>query len=116
MPEHDPLVTTDQFNAGLADVRGELRTEIAAVRVELANLDKRLTGEIAELRTELRTGLADVRAEIAGVRAEIAGVHAAIAKLGEQQARTETHRLRWTLGAIVAGSALGVAILRLLDG
>ena len=109
MADHDSLVTTDQFNAGLADVRGELRTEIAAVRVELANLDKRLTGEIAELRTELRTGLA-------GVRTEIAGVHTAIAKLGEQQARTETHRLRWTLGAIVAGSALGVAILRLLDG
>ena len=50
---------------------------------------------------------------IAGVHTEIAGVHTAIARLGEQQARTETHRLRWTLGAIVAGSALGVAILRL---
>ena len=116
MSDQDTLVTTDQFNAGLADVRGELRREIAAVRVELANLDKRLTGEIAELRTEVRTGLADLRAEIASVHAEIAGVHAAIAKLGEQQARTETHRLRWTLGAIVAGSAPGLAILRLLDG
>ena len=102
MPDRNQLVTTDQFNAGLADVRGELRTEIAAVRVEVANLDKRLTGEIAELRTEVRTGFANV--------------NTAIAKLGEQHARTETHRLRWTLGAIVAGSAPGVAILRLLDG
>ena len=59
---------------------------------------------------EQRGVLADVRTEIADVRTEIAGVHTAIAKLGEQQARTETHPLRWTLGAIVAGSALSVPI------
>ena len=41
-------------------------------------------------------------------------LNAAVAKLAEQHARTETSRLRWTLGAIVAGSALGVAVLRLL--
>lgn len=91
MPDHEHLVTTDQLNAAVGEVR-----------VEIANLDKRLTGELAALRTEVRTGFANV--------------NTAIAKLAEQYARTETHRLRWTLGAIVAGSALGVAILRLLDG
>lgn len=89
MPDHGSLLTTEQFNAGLADLRGELRTEIAAVRVEVASLDKRLTGEIAELRTEVRAGFADLRTEIAGVRADIA-------RLGEQLARIETHRPRWT--------------------
>ena len=77
MPDQDQLVTTDQLN-----------TAVAGVRVEIANLDKRLTGEIAELQTEVRTGFANV--------------NTAIAKLGEQHARTETRRLRWTLGAIVA--------------
>ena len=91
MPDHDDLVTTDQLKAAVGEVR-----------VEIANLDKQLAGELAELRTEVRTGFANV--------------NTAIAKLAEQHARTETHRLRWTLGAIVTGSALGVAILRLLDG
>ncbi len=85
----------------------QVRTEIAHVRVEIANLDKRVSGEIADLRTEIRTGLADVRTEIAGV-------HTAIARLGEQHAKTEANRLRWTLGAIVAGTSLGVDIPRLL--
>ena len=89
MPDHGSLLTTEQFNAGLADLRGEVRTEIAAVRVEVASLDKRLTGKIAELRNEVRAGFADLRNEIVGVRA-------AIARLGEQLARTETHRPRWT--------------------
>ena len=78
MPDHDHLVTTDQLNAAVGEVR-----------VEIANLDKQLTGELAELRTEVRTGFANV--------------NTAIAKLAEQHARTETHRLRWTLGAIVTG-------------
>ena len=94
-----------------------VRTEIADVRVEIANLDKRLSGEMADLRTELRTGLADVRTEmrtgLADVRTEIAGVQTAIARLEEQHAKTEASRLRWTLGAIIAGSSLGVAVLRL---
>ena len=106
-----------------------VRTEIADVRVEIANLDKRLSGEMADLRTELRTGLADVRTEmrtgladvrtemrtgLADMRTEIAGVQTAIARVGEQHAKTEASRLRWTLGAIIAGSSLGVAVLRLL--
>ena len=66
-----------------------------------------LPTDAAHVRTEMRTGLADVRTEIAGVQT-------AIARLGEQHAKTEASRLRWTLGAIIAGSSLGVAVLRLL--
>ena len=110
----DERATPDPLPTDVAHVR----TEIADVRVEIANLDKRLSGEIADLRTEIRTGLADVRTEIrtglADVRTEIAGVQTAIARLGEQHAKTEASRLRWTLGAIIAGSSLGVAVLRLL--
>ena len=52
--EQGDHVTSDQFKAGLA----ELRTEIAA-------LDTRFSTQIAELRTEQRTAIAGVRAEIA---------------------------------------------------
>ncbi len=54
MPDHDHLVTTDQLNAAVGEVR-----------VEIANLDKQLTGELAELRTKVRTGFANVNTAIA---------------------------------------------------
>ena len=52
--EQGDQVTSDQFKAGLA----ELRTEIA-------NLDTRLSAQVAELRTEQRTQIAELRTQIA---------------------------------------------------
>ncbi len=47
--QHGDHVTTDQFKAGLAEVR----TEIADVRTEIAALDSRLSTQIANLETRL---------------------------------------------------------------
>ena len=47
--EHGDHVTSDQFTAGLA----EIRAEIAEVRTEIAGLDTRLSTQIAEVRTEI---------------------------------------------------------------
>ncbi len=51
--EHGNHVTTDQFKAGLTEMRAELRTEIAGVRTEMANLDTRLSTRISAAETRL---------------------------------------------------------------
>ena len=108
--EHGDHVTSDQFAAGLAEVRAEiagvdtrLSTQIAEmradVRTEIANLDTRLSTQIADLRTEQRTQNAEVRTEIAEVRTEIAAL--------------ETRLIRWMVGTVLATATLTVGILRL---
>ena len=112
--ERGDLVTSDQFTAGLGEVRTEiaaldtrLSTQIAEVRTEIAALDTRLSTQIAEVRTEiagldtrLSTQIADLRTE---QRTANAGLEARISAM-------ET-RLTWR---IVGGVAAVGAILRLL--
>ncbi len=58
--EHGDHVTSDQFKAGLA----EMRTEIAA-------LDTRLSTQIAALDTRLSTQIAGVRTEVANLETRL---------------------------------------------
>ena len=101
--EHGDHVTSDQFAAGLAEVRTEiaaldtrLSTQIAEmrteVRTEIAALDTRLSTKLADLRTEQRTQNAEVRTEIAAL---------------------ETRLIRWMVGTVLATATLTVGILRL---
>lgn len=97
--EQGDHVTSDQFKAGLTEMRAEqrgeiaeVRTEIAEVRTEIANLDTRLSTQIAELRTEQRTQTAEVRTEIASL---------------------ETRLIRWMVGTVLATGALTMGIIRL---
>ena len=100
--EQGDHVTSDQFKAGLAEVRTEIaelrseqRTQIAEVRTEIANLDTRLSTQIADLRAEQRAGIAGVRTEIASL---------------------ETRLIRWMVGTVLATATLTAAILRFLSG
>ena len=95
LAEQGDHVTADQFKAGLAEVRTELRTETAGIRTEIAALDTRLSTQIADLRTEQRTGIAGVRTEIAAL---------------------ETRLIRWMVGTVLATAALTFGILRFLAG
>ena len=90
--EQGDHVTSDQFKAGIAEMRAEQRAETAEVRTEIANLDTRLSTQIAELRTEQRTQIAEVRTKIASL---------------------ETRLIRWMVGTVLATGALTVGILRL---
>lgn len=81
------LVTTVQFEAGLAGVRAEIAGEIAG-------LDRKFTNEIAA-----------VREEVSSLHTEIAGLHARIAGF-------ETRLLRWVVVAVLTAAALTVGILR----
>ncbi len=47
--EQGEHVTSDQFKAGLAEMRAQQRTEIAGIRTEIAGIRT----EIAEVRTEI---------------------------------------------------------------
>ena len=87
--EHGDQVTSDQFKAGL----DEVRTEIAEVRTEIAALDTRLSTQIANLDTRLST-------QIAGVRTEVANL--------------ETRLIRWMVGTVLATGGLTFGILRFL--
>ena len=83
-------VTSDQFKAGLAEVRAEiagldtrLSTEISGVRTEIASLDTRLSTQIGDVRTEI--------------------------------ANLETRLIRWMVGTVIATATLTVGILRLIE-
>ena len=108
--EQGDHVTSDQFKAGLAEVRTEianldtrLSTQIAEVRTEVAGLDTRLSTQIANLDTRLSTQIAELRTE---QRTQTAEVRTEIASL-------ETRLIRWMVGTVLATGALTMGILRL---
>ncbi len=117
-------VTSDQFKAGLAEMRAEQRGEIAEVRTEIANLDTRLSTHIAELRTEQRTQAAEVRAEIANLDTRLSTQIAELrteqrtqtAEVRTEIASLETRLIRWMVGTVLATGALTLGILRLFGG
>ena len=51
--EHGDHVTSDQFAAGLAQVRTEIAALDTRLSTQIANLDTRLSTQIAEVRTEI---------------------------------------------------------------
>lgn len=77
--EQGDHVTSDQFKAGLAEMRAEQRAEIAEVRTEIANLDTRLSKQIAEVRSEIGNLEARLIKWIIGTVVATAGVTVAIA-------------------------------------
>jgi len=90
--EHGDHVTSDQFTAGLAEVRAEIAALDTRISTQIANLDTRLSTQIADLRTEQRTQIAEVRTEIAAL---------------------ETRLIRWMVGTVLATATLTVGVLRL---
>ena len=98
--ERGDHVTSDQFTAGLAEVRTEIAALDTRLSTQMANLDTRLSTQIADLRTEQKTGIAGVRTEIADVRTEIASL--------------ETRLIRWMVGTVLATATLTFGILRFL--
>ena len=122
--EQGDHVTSDQFKAGIAEMRAEqrgevievraeiaeVRTEIAEVRTEIASLDTRLSTQIANLDTRLSTQIAELRTE---QRTQTAEVHTEIAEVRTEIASLETRLIRWMVGTVLATGALTVGILRL---
>ena len=87
--ERGDLVTSNQFTAGLSEVRTEIAALDTRLSTQIAALDTRLSTQIVDLRTEQRTANAGLEARLSAM---------------------ET-RLTWR---IVGGVAAVGAILRLL--
>ena len=111
--------------SGLADLRADVRAEIADVRTEVEAVRADMRAEIADVRTEIagvRTEVeavrADMRAEIAGVRTEIAGVRTEVeAVRADTRAeiagvRTEVEAVRADMRAEIAGVRTEIAGVR----
>ena len=93
--EHGDHVTSDQFKAGLAEMRAEQRVEIAEVRTEIANLDMRLSTQIANLDTRLSTQIAEVRSELGNLEARL---------------------IKWIIGTVVTTAGVTAAIAGVVVG
>jgi putative component of toxin-antitoxin plasmid stabilization module len=59
------------LNGGLSSLRAELKGDIANLNGGLSSLRAELKGDIADLRAELKGDIADVRLEIAELRTEM---------------------------------------------
>ena len=89
--EHSDHVTSDQFTAGLAEVRTEIAALDTRLSTQIANLDTRLSTQNANLDTRLSTQNAEARTEIANL---------------------ETRLIRWMVGTVLATGALTFGVLR----
>ena len=104
--EHGDHVTSDQFKAGLTEMRAEQRAEIAEVRTEIANLDTRLSGQIANLDTRLSGQIANLDTRLSGQIAEVRS------EIGNLEARL----IKWIIGTVVATASVTVAIAGVVVG
>ena len=102
----------------LADVEARLSNEIAGTRVEIAETRAELGREIAGTRVEI----AETRAEIAQTRAELkrdiaeleTRLSKDIAATNARIAETKADLTRWMLGALTAQTALLLGAMKLL--
>ena len=109
--EQGDYVTSDQFKAGMAELRAEI-----------ASLDTRLSKQIAELHAEMQTQIAELQTQIAELRTEQRTQAAELrteqrtqaAELRTEIASLETRLVRWMVGTVIATATLTVAIVRLM--
>nr|HNN40485.1 hypothetical protein [Microthrixaceae bacterium] len=95
----DEPVTNDGLRASMADLRAELKGEMAEIRAEMA-----------ALRAELKSDITDLRSEMTDLRAELKGDMAAL----EQRLIDRMNRMqRWNIVTMIALAAVVVAAIRI---
>jgi hypothetical protein len=105
--EADELVTKGFLRGEIADLRTELRSEIANVRIEMGELR-------TELRTEIGTQGKALRGEIGGLRTELERLRGETnTKFAEQATAFEAalaRQTRWVMAAVISGLVASTAI------
>ena len=105
-----------EIRVELAEFRTEVRTELADSRTELAGVKV----ELAEFKTEVRAELADVKADVAvldtppdKVEQDVKDVKVSVNNLEIALSNMETRLVRWMIGigALVVGAIAASQIL-----
>lgn len=96
------------------------RSDVAEIRVELAEFRTESRTELAEFKTEIRAELADVKADIAvldtrldRVEQDVKGLKVSVDNLEIAVSKMETRLVRWMIGvgALVVGAIAASQIL-----
>ncbi len=107
----------------IAELRGEMKADNAALRGEMkadiAELRNEMKSDNAALRSEIKADIAELRNEMKADNAELRGeMKADMANMRAYFAERENRMIRWmvslTLGTVVAVSTLTIIISRLL--
>ena len=116
LPELARRSDVAEIRVELAEFKTEVRTELADSRTELAGVKV----ELAEFKTEVRTELADVKADVAvldtppdKVEQDVKGVKVSVNNLEIALSNMETRLVRWMIGigALVVGAIAASQIL-----
>lgn len=122
----DEHVSKDQHRADMAELRGDLKDEVAGLRHNVAELRGDLKGEIGAVRQELKEELAGVRQDVA-VLTKTVEHQSEIMNTGFSELRqdmrelrqqmqvfqTNTQRQMWVIVMVVA-AAIITAVVKLL--
>ena len=120
LPELARRSDVAEIRVELAEFRTEVRTELAGVKVELAEFRTESKTELAEFKNEVRTELADVKADVAvldtrldRVEQDVKDLKVSVNNLEIAVSKMETRLVRWMIGvgALVVGAIAASQIL-----
>lgn len=97
------LMPTFATKSDLLEVKGELKSDIHAVRLELQALRTECKTDVHNLSTELKTESQQLRTEMQALKTELKGDSLA---LRAEISAMETRLIRWSAGTMIAIAAL----------
>ena len=109
------VATTEERVSYIEGALPELarRSDVAGIRIEMADFRTEVKTEMADFRTEVKTEMADVKADVAvlsgrmdRVEQDVKEIKVSVDKLEARVAETETRLIRWMIGigALIVGA------------
>ncbi len=109
------IATNDFVRAEIAELRSELKQDIAEVRNEMLDLKAELKQDIADLREEVHAELSKMDSKIMQFRAELKQDNANLkAELKDDIAKSKVDIIKWVFGLQFATLALIAGMLKLM--
>lgn len=98
------------------DERYSLHAHVLATKRDLAELETRLSREIADVKVDLagvKADVANVKVDVAGLKVDVAGVKSDLTSLKSEVAGMKVDLAKWCLGAMTAQTALLLGAVKL---